>query len=221
MPPGALEPRVRKRWHGVRLHRMRSPKADDVVSSSFACSRFDSKASTGVARFRSRDLSSIPDQRGTNTKDPATHEKSVRVARRALSASLSWGKHRLAQEAGLFRDVLLHRSTVTEVLVFFQWYLFITVITHRYEPSAIRRQRFEFGRRVRASSKSRRVIRAKAIRLDGNVPIGMMPSGLANAAMAAVSSPMPWPKATLFLEHLVLVSVLFVIMNLALICAGI
>jgi hypothetical protein len=28
-------------------------------------------------------------------------------------------------------------------------------------------------------------------------------------------------KATLFLEHLVLVSVLFVIMNLALICAGI
>jgi hypothetical protein len=113
---------------------------------------------------------------------------------------------------------------VTEVLVFFQWYLFITVITHRYEPSAIRRQRFEFGRRVRASSKSRRVIRAKAIRLDGNVPIGMMPSGLANAAMAALSSPMPWPpsmKATLFLEHLVLVSVLFVIMNLALICVGI
>jgi len=28
---------------------------------------------------------------------------------------------------------------VTEVLVFFQWYLFITVITRRYEPSAIRR----------------------------------------------------------------------------------
>ena len=62
-----------------------------------------------------------------------THEKSVRFARRALSALLSWGKHRLSQEARLFRDVLLHRSIVTEVVVFLQWYLFITVITHRYE----------------------------------------------------------------------------------------
>jgi hypothetical protein len=60
-----------------------------------------------------------------------THEKSVRFARRALSASLSWGKHRLSQEAGLFGDVLLHRSIVTEIPVFFQWYLLITVITHR------------------------------------------------------------------------------------------
>jgi hypothetical protein len=68
-----------------------------------------------------------------------THEKSVRFARRALSASLSWGKHRLAQEAGLFRDVLLHRSIVTEIPVFFQWYLLITVITYRYEPVCIRR----------------------------------------------------------------------------------
>ena len=31
----------------------------------------------------------------------------VEVAR-ALSASSSWGEHRLAQEVGLFRDVLLH-----------------------------------------------------------------------------------------------------------------
>ena len=59
-------------------------------------------------------------------------------------------------------------------------------------------QRVEFGRRVRASSKSRRVIRPEAIRLDGNMPIGMMPSGLADAAMAAVSSPMPWPPSTKF-----------------------
>jgi hypothetical protein len=68
-----------------------------------------------------------------------THEKSVRFARRALSASLSWGKHRLSQEAGLFGDVLLHRSIVTEISVFFQWYLLITVITHSYEPVCIRR----------------------------------------------------------------------------------
>lgn len=67
------------------------------------------------------------------------HEKSVRFARRALSASLSWGKHRLSQEAGLFGDVLLHRGIVTEILLFFQWYLLITVITHRYEPVCIRR----------------------------------------------------------------------------------
>jgi hypothetical protein len=60
------------------------------------------------------------------------------------------------------------------------------------------------------------VIRPEAIRLDGNVPIEMMPSGLADAAMAAVSKPMPWPpsmKATLSLEDLVLVSVFFVIIN--------
>ena len=56
-----------------------------------------------------------------------------------LSASLSWGKHRLSQEAGLFCDVLLHRSIVTEIPVFFQWYLLITVITHSYEPVCIRR----------------------------------------------------------------------------------
>jgi hypothetical protein len=36
------------------------------------------------------------------------YEKSVKVARRALSATLNWGKHHLAQETGLFRDVLLH-----------------------------------------------------------------------------------------------------------------
>jgi hypothetical protein len=33
---------------------------------------------------------------------------------------------------------------------------------------------------------------AQAIRLDGNVPIDMMPSGLADATMAAVSYPMSW-----------------------------
>jgi hypothetical protein len=39
----------------------------------------------------------------------------VEVARRALSA-LNWGKHLLAREAGLFRDVLLHWRNVTEIL---------------------------------------------------------------------------------------------------------
>jgi hypothetical protein len=51
---------------------------------------------------------------------------------------------------------------------------------------------------------------AQAIRLDGNVPIEMMPSGVADATMAAVSYPMFWSpsmKATPFLEDLVLVSV--------------
>ena len=37
----------------------------------------------------------------------ATHEKSVRLARRALSALLSWEKHRLAQDIGRFGDVFL------------------------------------------------------------------------------------------------------------------
>ena len=55
----------------------------------------------------------------------------VEVAR-ALSASSSWGEHRLAQEVGLFRDVLLHRRNMKEILFFFQWHLFILVITQPY-----------------------------------------------------------------------------------------
>ena len=55
----------------------------------------------------------------------------VEVAR-ALSASSSWGEHRLAQEVGLFRDVLLHCRNMKEILFFFQWHLFILVITQRY-----------------------------------------------------------------------------------------
>ena len=43
----------------------------------------------------------------------------VEVAR-ALSASSSWGEHRLAQEVGLFRDVLLHCRNMKEILFFFQ-----------------------------------------------------------------------------------------------------
>jgi hypothetical protein len=57
---------------------------------------------------------------------------------------------------------------------------------------------------------------AQAIRFDGNVPIDMMPTGLADAAMAAVSYPMSWSpskKATPFLEDSVLVSVMCVIIN--------
>ena len=50
----------------------------------------------------------------------------------ALSASSSWGEHRLAQEVGLFRDVLLHRRNMKEILFFFQWHLFILVITQPY-----------------------------------------------------------------------------------------
>ena len=107
------------------------------LEASFACGRLDAEASTRRPDSAAVIFSSIPDQRGTNTKDPATDEKSVKVVWCALSTSLNWGKHRLSQEAGLFREVLLHKSIVTEVLVFFQWYLFIAVITHRYEPSAI------------------------------------------------------------------------------------
>ena len=55
----------------------------------------------------------------------------VEVAR-ALSASSSWGEHRLAQEVGLFRDVLLHCRNMKEILFFFQWHLFILVITQPY-----------------------------------------------------------------------------------------
>jgi hypothetical protein len=38
---------------------------------------------------------------------------------RALSTSSTWGEHRLAQEVGLFRDVLLHRRNMKEILFFF------------------------------------------------------------------------------------------------------
>ena len=48
------------------------------------------------------------------------YEKSVEVTRRALSATLNWGKHRLAQEPGLFRDVFVSWVNVTEILLFFQ-----------------------------------------------------------------------------------------------------
>jgi hypothetical protein len=51
---------------------------------------------------------------------------------RALSASSSRGEHRFAQEVGLFRGVLLHRSNMKEILFFFQWHLFILVITQPY-----------------------------------------------------------------------------------------
>ena len=67
---------------------------------------------------------------------------------------------------------------------------------------------------MRASQKSRRLIQPKATRLDGNVPIENMPCGPIGAATAAVSTLMLWSpsmKATVFLEDLVLVSVLLII----------
>jgi hypothetical protein len=58
----------------------------------------------------------------------------MKVARRVLSTSLNPRKHRLAQKkAGLVRNVLLHGSIVTKGNVFFQCYLFMSVITRRYE----------------------------------------------------------------------------------------
>ena len=73
-----------------------------------------------------------------------------------------------------------------------------------------------FGRRVRVSSKCRRLIWPKAIRLNGNAPIAVMPNGPADARMAAVSDPMPSSpsmRAARFIDDLVMVSVVFVIMN--------
>jgi hypothetical protein len=57
---------------------------------------------------------------------------------------------------------------------------------------------------------------AQAIRLEGNVPIEMMPSGLPDAITAAVSYPVSWSpstKASPFLEDSVLANVICVIMN--------
>jgi hypothetical protein len=107
------------------------------LEASFAGSRLDSEASIGRPGSAAVIFSSIPNQRGTIPKRSATRQKSMKVARRALSTSLNRGKHCLAQEAGLFRDVLLHKSIVTEVFVFFQCYVCIAVITHRYDLSAI------------------------------------------------------------------------------------
>jgi hypothetical protein len=54
-----------------------------------------------------------------------------------MSALLDWGEHRFAQEVGLLRDVLLHGSTMLEILQCFQWYSFMAVITKSYESFAI------------------------------------------------------------------------------------
>jgi hypothetical protein len=61
-------------------------------------------------------------------------------------------------------------------------------------------------------SKSRRLIWPKAIRLNGNVPIEVMPSGLGDARMAAVSKPSSPSMRVPAFENLV-ISVLFVIVN--------
>ena len=122
------DPHTDKDGDKIRMHGL---KAD--LQASFACGQLDSKVSSGWPDSVAVIFSSIPDQRGTNTDYHATLEKSVKAARRVPSTSLNWGKQRLAQEAGLFRDVLLHKNIVTEVLVFFQWHLLIAVITHSYE----------------------------------------------------------------------------------------
>lgn len=69
-----------------------------------------------------------------------------------------------------------------------------------------------FGRGVMESSKSRRLIWPKAIRLNGNVPIEVMPNGLGDARMAAVSKPSSPSMRVPAFENLV-ISVLFVIVN--------
>jgi len=54
-----------------------------------------------------------------------------------VSALLDWGKHRFAQEVGLLRDVLLHGSTMKEILPCFQWYSSMAVIAQSYESFTI------------------------------------------------------------------------------------
>ena len=69
---------------------------------------------------------------------------------------------------------------------------------------------------MRVSSKCRRLIWPKAIRLNGNAPIVVIPNGPADARMATVSDPAPSSpsmRATRFIDDLVMVSVVFVIMN--------
>jgi hypothetical protein len=71
-----------------------------------------------------------------------------------------------------------------------------------------------FGRRLRVSSKCRRLIWPNATRLNGNAPIAVIPNGLVDAKMAAVSRPSsPSMRETLLVDGLAMVSVLFVIMN--------
>ena len=93
------------------------------LEASFACNRLNSKASIGWPDSIAVISSSIPDQLGTNAKDYATYEKSVKVAQRPLSTSLNWGKHHLAREAGLFRDVLLHKRIMREGFIILQMLL--------------------------------------------------------------------------------------------------
>jgi hypothetical protein len=123
------------------MHRLKAG-----LEASFACSRLDSKAPTGWPDSVAVILSSIPDQRGTNTKDPASQEKSVKVARRALSTSLNWGKHRLAQEAGLFRGILLHRSIVTEAAALLSWLGYDGLLLSGYKHRRIHHHANEFAR---------------------------------------------------------------------------
>ena len=71
---------------------------------------------------------------------------------------------------------------------------------------------FFFRSQGEGSSKSRRLIWPKAIRLNGNVPIEVMPNGLDDARMAAVSKPSSPSTRVQAFEDLV-ISVLFVIVN--------
>ena len=65
---------------------------------------------------------------------------------------------------------------------------------------------------VSFSSKCRRLIWPKAIRLNGNVPIAVMPNGLGDARTVSRPSS-PSMSAIQAFEDLVIVSVLFVIVN--------
>jgi hypothetical protein len=92
------------------------------LEASFTCNRLNSKASIEWPDSIAVISSSIPDQLGTNAGDYAAYEKSVKIAQRALSTSLNWGKHHLAREAGLFCDVLLHKRIMREGALFFKCY---------------------------------------------------------------------------------------------------
>ena len=78
-----------------------------------------------------------------------------------------------------------------------------------------------FGRRVRVSSKCLRLIWPNAIRLTGNAPIAVMPNGLVDARITAVSKRSSPLRATSLLDGLVMVSVLFVMMNSRFRCGSI
>lgn len=120
------DPHSGKNADKIRIHGLNAGS-----EASFACTRLDNiRWPDSFAVI----FSSIRHE----YKGACRHEKSMKVARRVLSTSLNPGKHpSCPQEGWALSGCLASWEHCDERNVFFQCYLFMSVITHRYERAAI------------------------------------------------------------------------------------